>query len=168
MQEIERKFLVAEWPNNIEGKSYAIEQFYILFKPEVRLRKVTPVQGKNFETGDTPNTKYFITAKGEGNQIREEIESEISAANYQANMKNRIGRLIRKVRTKLPLENGLTAEVDEYVDMDLTVVEVEFSDEKQAEEFQPPVWFGKEVTDDPRYKNKNLARNLKIDNIIEE
>jgi CYTH domain-containing protein len=37
------------------------------------------------------------------------------------------------------------------------VAEVEFESEAAADEFEPPDWFGPEVTDDPRYANRALA-----------
>ena len=39
----------------------------------------------------------------------------------------------------------------------LMVVEVEFENEADAERFQKPEWFGREVTDDPAYTNAMLA-----------
>jgi CYTH domain-containing protein len=34
---------------------------------------------------------------------------------------------------------------------------VEFASEEEAAAFRPPGWFGPEVTDDPRYRNRSLA-----------
>ena len=39
----------------------------------------------------------------------------------------------------------------------LLVAEVEFDSPAAAAGFDPPEWLGREVTDDPRYKNKRLA-----------
>jgi adenylate cyclase len=39
----------------------------------------------------------------------------------------------------------------------LRVAEVEFPDEDAAHAFEPPDWFGPEVTDDHRYANESLA-----------
>jgi CYTH domain-containing protein len=41
----------------------------------------------------------------------------------------------------------------------LCVAEVEFPSEEEAAAFSPPDWFGREVTDDERFKNKSLARH---------
>ena len=38
------------------------------------------------------------------------------------------------------------------------IVEIEFSDIKNAKSFDIPNWFGKEVTENNAYKNKNLAK----------
>jgi adenylate cyclase len=40
-------------------------------------------------------------------------------------------------------------------------VEVEFKTEEESDQFVIPNWFGKEVTDDEKYKNKNLAMSGK-------
>jgi CYTH domain-containing protein len=39
----------------------------------------------------------------------------------------------------------------------LIVAEVEFDDQMSAASFAAPYWFGREVTDDPEYKNQRLA-----------
>ena len=36
------------------------------------------------------------------------------------------------------------------------IVEVEFASEEDTHEFIPPEWFGKDVTFDKRYANKNM------------
>ena len=56
--------------------------------------------------------------------------------------------------------SGLTAELDLY-DGSLEghqLVEVEFDDDDAADDFEPPDWFGREVTEDNRYTNSSLAR----------
>ena len=41
----------------------------------------------------------------------------------------------------------------------LMTVEVEFTSEIRGQHFNPPDWFGEEITYDACYKNKNLARH---------
>ena len=55
--------------------------------------------------------------------------------------------------------SGREVELDVYGgDLDgLTVAEVEFDDERQAQEFEPPAWFGDEVTGKEEYLNESLA-----------
>jgi CYTH domain-containing protein len=55
--------------------------------------------------------------------------------------------------------DGYQAEVDEYRgDLSgMVVAEVEFPDDGAAGAFEPPGWFGREVTDNPAYKNRRLA-----------
>ena len=64
-----------------------------------------------------------------------------------------------KTRYLVPLDNGLTAEVDDYEGAlaGLLTAEVEFVDEAAAFAFDPPSWLGREVTNDARYANRTLA-----------
>ncbi len=41
----------------------------------------------------------------------------------------------------------------------LCLVEVEFTSEKDAKGYTPRAWFGADVTEDKRYKNKYMAIN---------
>lgn len=70
------------------------------------------------------------------------------------------GRRLNKVRYEMG-EGGLVWEVDVFERelLGLKVVEVEFASEQDAASFSVPDWFGREVTQDERYKNKNLALN---------
>ena len=73
-------------------------------------------------------------------------------------------RAIEKTRYRLPagdglVIDGLVIELDVYAGSlsGLQVAEVEFGDEDAARRFRPPAWFGREVTDDDRFKNRSLA-----------
>jgi len=70
------------------------------------------------------------------------------------------GRRLEKTRTEAPLGGGLVAEVDIFLGAlaGLRYVEVEFDDEETARAFEPLSWFGREVTNDLRYRNSALAR----------
>lgn len=154
-KEIERKFLVKDMPsiaNNNE--SYLIEQYYISTNPEIRLRMVQNLNNNQ--------VNYYMTQKSDGTKVREEIETEVDKSFYINNQEKMIGHVIRKTRTRIPLENKLIAELDVYHGIDLRVVEVEFKNKSEADAFIPPQWFGEEVTDDKQYKNKNLAIKGKI------
>jgi CYTH domain-containing protein len=39
----------------------------------------------------------------------------------------------------------------------LVIAEVEFGSDESMAAFVPPPWFGREVTDDPRYSNAAMA-----------
>jgi CYTH domain-containing protein len=53
----------------------------------------------------------------------------------------------------------VTAEVDVFGGAlaPLVLAEVEFESEDAADRFDAPAWMGREVTEDARYKNRNLA-----------
>jgi CYTH domain-containing protein len=64
-----------------------------------------------------------------------------------------------KTRYLVPLEDGLTAEVDDYAGdlAGLMTAEVEFPSAEASAEFVPDAWLGQEVTGDERYANRSLA-----------
>ena len=146
-QEIERKFLVVgeTWRGLASGETY--RQGYLCGAKErtVRVR----VAGE----------RAFLTIKGlTVGAARTEYEYEIPVADGQAMLDDLAQKpLIEKIRHKIPY-GGLIWEVDEFLgdNAGLIVAEVELSEENQA--FTKPEWIGKEVTDDPRYFNSNLAR----------
>lgn len=142
--EIERKFLL-DGKYNFDSYDFSvINQSYIRFKPVSRVRKV--------------DDKYYYNQKGEGTLVREESEKEITKDTYDKIIEYKIGRTINKNRYRVPV-GKYVAEVDKYLDdlEGLLVVEVEFKSLEDANNFVVPSWFGKEITDDLRYKNDNLA-----------
>lgn len=144
--EIERKYLVPLLPDlSMSFKSVTITQAYICIDPEIRIRNM--------------GNQYFLTQKSSGMLIREEIEREVTFDTFYENYKNKIGNVINKTRYYFSLENGFIAELDVYGDSlnGLLTVEVEFPDERSAHLFNRPNWFGMEITNDGRYKNKSLA-----------
>ena len=143
--EIERKFLLGE---QIDLKDYdwvEINQSYIGVNPVSRVRKM--------------GNKYYYNQKGLGTLVREENEKEITEETYNKIIKYRIGRTINKLRYRIPLDDEVDAELDYYLDdlSPLVTVEVEFKSLEDANSFVVPTWFGKEITEDVRYKNYNLA-----------
>jgi adenylate cyclase len=54
---------------------------------------------------------------------------------------------------------GLEIELDVYEDEleGFVIAEVEFDSEQQADDFEPPAWFGREVTGEDAYMNRSLA-----------
>ena len=152
--EIERTFLIKSLPEGISScLSAHIEQGYLGFgdgdEPERRIRKLTE--------GD--KVSYFYTEKGKGDLCREEEEYEIPAYSYENLRELVISATLEKTRYYFPI-GELTAELDVYGGSleGLTVAEVEFTSLEQAESFEPPAFFGEEITYDKKYRNKNLAR----------
>jgi len=147
-QEIERKFLVKSLPENLEQYPHKdIVQGYLAITEdgtEVRLRK----KGK----------KYFQTVKSGAGKTRFESEVEITEDQFNTLWEATKGKRVEKTRYEIPHESG-TIELDIYHgDLDgLLSVEMEFSSEKDSNEFVTPIWLSEEVTDDKKYKNQNLA-----------
>ena len=145
--EIERKFLFGELPG--DSSSYPctiIEQGYLSVEPVVRVRR--------------DGSDYYLTYKGGGMMIREEYNLPLTAESYSHLLSKADGRIITKLRYRIPLDGGLTAEADVFLGglNGLRMVEVEFPDENTARAFDAPEWFGKEVTFDGRYHNSYLSR----------
>jgi len=147
-QEIERKFLVKSLPENLEQYPHKdIVQGYLAITEdgtEVRLRK----KGK----------KYFQTVKSGAGKTRFESEVEITEDQFNTLWEATKGKRVEKTRYEIPHESG-TIELDIYHgDLDgLLSAEMEFSSEKDSNEFVTPIWLSEEVTDDKKYKNQNLA-----------
>jgi adenylate cyclase len=147
--EIERKFLVRNLPPDVErGRSEAIAQGYLAIAEgglEVRVRR----RGE----------RAFLTIKKGSGRVRVEEELEIDAERFARLWPLTEGRRLEKVRHVIPAAGGLELELDVYAGEleGLVTAEVEFASEREAAAFQPPSWFGREVTEDSRYKNRRLA-----------
>jgi len=150
MKEIERKFLLPKMPEIALQSTTCIRQGYISKSRdsvEIRLRR----------KGDA----FFMTFKRGRGLVRDEAEIRLDEADFNHLWPLTQGRQVEKQRSKAILENGLTAEIDEFSGAlaGLLLCEVEFDDQAQAGAFVPPQWFGADVTEDERYKNKSLAEN---------
>lgn len=150
-QEIERKFRADPdaLPFQLANQPYrVIEQGYLAVSEsaarEVRVRN--------------SDGNYTLTAKIGGGSVRGEGEITLSEAQFQVLWPFTEGRQIRKTRYEIAL-GELTAELDIYAGEHegLAVVEVEFPDENAARNFDPPDWFGEELTENAAYKNQQLA-----------
>jgi adenylate cyclase len=145
--EIERKWLARSRPAEVTGRTGTrIEQGYLTSErggPEVRIRR---------RAG-----RCSLTVKGAGDLARTEVELPLSVHEFDTLWPLTQGRRVLKTRVERPLAHGLVAEIDAFEDRKLVLVEVEFTSEQQARAFVAPSWFGRDVTDDPAYKNRNLA-----------
>lgn len=143
--EIERKFLVDKLPSLESYPCEHIIQAYVSVEPEIRVRK----KGK----------KYFLTEKSGYGIVREEKEREICEEEFLCGMGKSEGRVLTKTRYYIPYEK-YTIELDVYEGKNegIVVCEVEFDSFEEANNFIPPAWFGKDVSDDKIYKNKALAQ----------
>ena len=97
-------------------------------------------------------------APPQGSERREvEIPLDVDQARELWEMSGE--RVITKTRHLVGIDSGLIAEVDVLTGRweGLVMVEVEFSSREHMQGFVPPVWFGREVTSDPRFTNAGLA-----------
>lgn len=145
--EIERKFLVEALPEALSDYPHErIEQAYLCTDPVVRVRRY----------GD----QFWLTCKGKGLLSREEFELPLSGESYRHLLGKTDGLTIEKERYRIPWK-GRTIELDVFGGAlaPLTLAEVEFPTEEEALAFDPPDWFGREVTWDPAYSNASLSKH---------
>lgn len=144
--EIERKFLVKRMPEELSAASRRrLEQAYLCTSPVVRVRR----DGED----------YYLTYKGEGLMVREEYNLPLTREAWLHLLPKADGSRIAKVRYCLPF-GQYTIELDVFEPpfAPLVLAEVEFPSQEEAMAFQPPEWFGAEVTHNPDYSNAALSR----------
>jgi adenylate cyclase len=142
--EIERQFLVRVrlLPRLEDGRR--IEQAYLSASPEVRVRL----------SGDD---SAYITVKSDGGITREEYEYAIPVDDARSMLSLTPWFPILKTRFRLRID-GHVWEIDRYdgENEGLWSAEVELESEDEALEL--PAWLGEEVTEQQRFRNKNLAQ----------
>ncbi|MDX3075928.1 adenylate cyclase [Streptomyces sp. MI02-7b] len=151
--EIERKFQVVDnWDLPPGCTTVHVRQAYLTPQEahtEVRVRALA-------------NT-YVMTVKAtrdagtSGANVREEVEFPIDEQVFHQLWELAPDRLTKE-RSTVPLD-GPEAVVDVYTGAHagLRVVEVEFADADQARSFEPPCWFGLEITGQAAWGNRSLA-----------
>ncbi len=156
MLEIERKFLVDGFPEGLELLSEVyIEQGYVSFNPEVRIRKAV-------ERG-CEKEEYYLTIKGDGDLARREIETEVTAAFYEDTADFLGVDVVRKDYKKYRFGQWEleVSHVDAGADWEFYYAEIEFSSEEEANAFVLPEYLGKEITYDENYKMKNFWKRTR-------
>lgn len=151
-KEIERKWLMSGFPQNLkELKSANIEQGYLTFAPEVRVRMYSRED----------HTDYLMTIKSDGTLEREEIEFYINEKVYE-DIQNLIGKpFVKKKYIKYELEDGHILECS-LVDNDYFYAEVEFNSVEEAKSYElnlPEVI--KDITYEDSFKMKNYWRRTR-------
>ena len=157
--EIERKFLIAE-PNisRFPAPLYdvALEQAYLLSSnPNIERR----VRKRSRDDA----ASYTETHKGEVRpRVRSENEFPISAAKYLSALayeRDSGFAIIQKRRFCFPYKSQYF-ELDCFVSPHpgLWILEIELTEERQEVKIPPFIKVIKEVTDDPKFKNRELAR----------
>lgn len=150
--EIEKKWLIDK--DNIkydlsEAKVYEIEQTYINFSPEIRVRRVN-------------GSQYSFTLKknmSEDGMVRDEFDFLITEDEYNELISKKVGETILKTRYKLLRDNQIiTIDIFKGDLEGLAYLEIEFANMEEANSFETPDWVLKDVTDDVRYKNASLAQ----------
>lgn len=154
--EIERKYLVAALPEGIDAYPHTdIEQAYLCTSPTLRIRRAGEAYiltvKERLRPGGYPTSAI----------VNREEEFALNPEAYAYLKAKCEGIVVSKTRYRIPLAGGLTAELDLFHDHHegLQLVEVEFPTVAEADLFEPPAWFGREVSADPCYRNSYLSRN---------
>ncbi|KIL40819.1 hypothetical protein SD70_11355 [Gordoniibacillus kamchatkensis] len=158
-REIERKYLLSAAADDVlkrqdvtfVSREY-MYQTYLAYAgdQELRIRKIVAPDGA---------VRFTHTFKAGHGMSREEIEYAISEDIYEQLLRRLNAVPLEKVRTTVE-SGGLRCEIDEYKQVQLAVVEVEFTDEDAARAFQPPAWFGRELGAEEEFRNKTLWLKL--------
>lgn len=147
-QEIERKFLLSRQPEDLlaGADGTAIRQGYL-----------AALDDRDIRVRDKAGS-YFMTVKIGSGLVRGETEIGISQDQFDALWPLTAGARVEKKRFKLAV-NGYIMELDVFGgDLDgFVMAEVEFPSVSDAEAWQVPDFVKKDVTEDKRYKNVNLA-----------
>ena len=161
-KEIERKFLVdiKDVPYDLSILPYGdITQGYITSIDKsfsFRIRQTLNMSADKMLI-DKIHTQ---TIKSKDTKVRDEYEIDLNEKQFSTLWKLCMYNSIHKIRYKLPY-NQYTIELDIYKNNleGLYTVEVEFDNLKECDMFEPPEWFGEEVTELQEYKNVNIALN---------
>ena len=145
--EIERKFLVKEFDESIALEKIKIKQGYISSSDG----KVVRVR--------TFNDKAYLTVKYRKSKLsRGEFEYEIPFSDALLLIENACsGEVLEKTRYIYPFEEK-TWEIDVFEGKNKGIIIAEIELEREDEEFNLPPFIEKEVTNDKRYSNHNLAK----------
>jgi len=147
--EIERKWLVEISLMSAVNPRH-IEQHY-LSNPDDRLE----VRIRSIYDQETRRQTYSFTIKAGELPNRFEAESEIDEEKFSVLLDLAVASLEKK-RYHVTGPSGENIEVDKSKEGPV-IAEVEFESEAKAEEYSPPEWFGKEVTEEPDYTGCMIA-----------
>jgi CYTH domain-containing protein/CHAD domain-containing protein len=146
--ERERKFLVDAVPGDLDlSDRVEIRQGYLIADDSASVR-----------VRDAAEKGCTLTVKAGQGAERTELEFAIDREHFDAAWQHTQGRRIVKTRHRIPFGIHLI-ELDVFADEleGLVFAEVEFDSADALAAFEPPPWFGQEVTDDGRYTNASLA-----------
>lgn len=153
-KEIEKKWLIdrKKIPYDLSKAEISkIEQTYICFSPEMRVRKIN--DGKQY-------TFTIKTNMSEDGMVRDETEIEITEEEYNNLIQKKEGNTINKTRYQFLDNNNQFLAIDIFSgDLEgLAYLEIEFKNKEEANKYNDPDWTIKDVTNDLNYKNGYLAR----------
>jgi adenylate cyclase len=157
--ETELKFLVDSLPDDLDLEN----------TPRIVLRQgyvVVNSDGAETRIRSFDNERFELTVKSAGTIQRGEQTIILPREMFEVLWSQTAGKRVEKTRYLIPYGKQ-TIELDIYEGQlsGLMTAEVEFAGRAEdagvkAQVFEPPTWFGRDVTQDRRYKNQNLAHGL--------
>lgn len=156
-KEIERKFLISEFPTNLTliDDSIVTQGYLYTDDYEVRIRSKAEVMENEAIIGED----YVLSIKSSGDIERTEIETYVSKEFFES-LKELIGlKFIKKEFKVYQLKNFMleVSKVDPGTEDEYMYTEIEFDSIKEAKSFDPSLYpiLGKEITYIDEYKMKN-------------
>jgi adenylate cyclase len=147
--EIERKFLIKTIPMDIENFPHQeIIQWYFN----------DPSTGKSIRIRHIWDT-YKITRKKWHGLVREEMETDITKAEFDQLWFQVENHFLEKTRYEIPYD-GVIIELDIYKNLQwLKTAEVEFASKRDAKKFVVPERFGEDLTKMREASNAYIANH---------
>lgn len=158
--EIERKYLLKD---NFDVK--VLEGEIISYEKIDIIQAYIKIEGDNELRVRKYGNGYFRTEKSGTGKARRENEEAITEDEFKKEIKEIAGIPIEKDRYKIndPKYREIVIDIYKGKFVPLKIAEVEFITNEDSLKFKPPKWLSKyiekEVTEDKRYKNKNLFLN---------
>ncbi len=163
--EIEKKYKVKKLPENIEEYEHiTIEQSYFN-------KGGAPIRIRKFISSDEIKCLISKKFKSDDESIKNiEYNIDITEELYDKFVEAREGKIIKKTRYKIPLQEGL------YVDLDVfhgflegvCIAEIEYESIEQAESYKIPEWIEEVNFDKELITNIYMATKLQSINELKD
>ncbi|WP_458119033.1 CYTH domain-containing protein [Paenibacillus sp. Z6-24] len=154
-QEIERKYLLTSYPDDLDiTRTQEIDQTYLASTENESLR-VRRLLSNNEET-------FTMTHKAGRGISRDETEFYIGRDMYEQLTERLQVTPLKKTRHKVRLD-GHTYDMDIYhntAQEGLMTIEIEFDSEDEFHAYEAPDWFGEDVTEQEQYLNSRLWQEI--------
>lgn len=146
--ERERRFLVEAIPDDL----------VVAATVQLRQGYLAADNGRSVRVRDAGTRGCTLTVKAGSGVERTELELPITRQEFEAAWPHTGVQHIEKTRHVIPFgDHVIELDVFDGALDGLVVAEVEFDSMSASDDFEPPAWFGREVTDDGRYTNASLA-----------
>ncbi|MBR0428422.1 MAG: adenylate cyclase [Clostridia bacterium] len=153
--EIEKKYKIKQLPKDLEKyEKIEIEQAYLVNRSKITVR----VRKYNKD-------KFILSYKMKKKKsqadisVCDEAELLLTEEAYEHLKEKCDGKVLKKTRYIIPLNDGLKVEIDRFNDFfnGVCFAEIEFKSEEQAKNYKIPDWLGEDISKEKRVKNGYMA-----------